>query len=94
MKTKEELNQLKAECENFSEKLKELSPEEIKEVVGGVVFVKNTSKEGNEVIDKIMHQVEDNIMKKAQGNTHFNGGDPKYPPYDGGPYEYPIYYDI
>ena len=37
-KTKEELNNLKQEIESLSEKLKELSPEELEEVAGGFNF--------------------------------------------------------
>lgn len=37
-KTKEELNGLKKEIESLSEKLKELSPEELEEVAGGFNF--------------------------------------------------------
>lgn len=35
MKTKEELNKLKEEIENINRKLKELTPEELKEITGG-----------------------------------------------------------
>ena len=35
MKTKEELNALKAEVENLNKKLRELTPDELKLVVGG-----------------------------------------------------------
>ena len=34
-KTKEELNKLKEEVESISEKLKELTPEELEQVTGG-----------------------------------------------------------
>ena len=35
MKTKEELNKIKEEVESISEKLKELTPEELEQVSGG-----------------------------------------------------------
>ena len=38
MKTKEELNALKKEVENVSQKLAELSDDELKEVAGGQVY--------------------------------------------------------
>ena len=36
MKTKEELNALKKEIEDLNEKCRELTPEELKEVTGGI----------------------------------------------------------
>ena len=36
MKTKEELNKIKEEVNNVNEKLKELTPEELEQVNGGV----------------------------------------------------------
>ena len=36
MKTKEELNTIKEEVEALNEKCRELTPEELKEVVGGI----------------------------------------------------------
>lgn len=38
MKTKEELQDLKKECEDLARKLKELSEDELKEVAGGFDF--------------------------------------------------------
>ena len=35
MKTKEELNVLKEEVETLNEKIRELTPEELKQVIGG-----------------------------------------------------------
>lgn len=44
MKTREELNEIKNEVDALSEKLKELSEEEMKEVTGGmkIVVIKST----------------------------------------------------
>ena len=38
MKTKEELNKLKEEVETVNEKLQKLTPEELEQVTGGVVY--------------------------------------------------------
>lgn len=43
MKSKEELNALKAEVESFNKKLAELSEKELEEVVGGIDWHKETS---------------------------------------------------
>ena len=37
-KTKQELQQLKSECEDMSKKLNELSEDELKEVTGGTIW--------------------------------------------------------
>ena len=40
MKTKEELDALKEEVESISEKLQELTPEELEQVNGGVSYIR------------------------------------------------------
>ena len=40
MKSKEELNALKKEVEAVNEKLQELTPEEIAQVTGGIIYIK------------------------------------------------------
>lgn len=40
MKTKEELSRIKEEIEDINRKLKELTPEELKEVAGGSMLPK------------------------------------------------------
>ncbi len=39
MKTQEELNELKDEVETLNEKIRELTPEELEQVNGGVLFL-------------------------------------------------------
>ena len=50
MKTKEELNALKAEVETLSKKLHELTEEELKQVVGGRKNDVNPTRAPSEVI--------------------------------------------
>lgn len=45
MKTKEELNALKAEVETLSEKLRELTEDELEQVIGGRIGLFGASKE-------------------------------------------------
>lgn len=55
MKTKEELNELKKECKVLTTKLKELSDDELKQVVGGFkVIYENESEEDLSFWDKLL----------------------------------------
>ena len=54
MKTKEELNALKEEVETVSEKLRELTEEELAEVTGGV-FLENSRNDVKEYSDELQY---------------------------------------
>ncbi len=47
MKTKEELNELKSEVESLNKKLAELTEDELKQVNGGLAFIKMVCRNPN-----------------------------------------------